>query len=130
MRVRYDPNFHGTACLRGLWPFRTVVVGQWYMRQSPEACHAIFLHELAHAKLFHIETLLLLTLIWPPLWRAATRKRWRLEQEFSADRWVYERGLGMPLFQTLWRLDLENGFDEERAMRWARLRELLKVRTT
>ncbi len=115
MRVRYDPNFHGTACLQGLWPFRTVVVGQWYMRQSSEAQEAIYQHEMAHAKLFHVEKLLLKSLFRSP------QRIWWLEQELEADRWVFERGFGIPLFHVLRRLHLENGPNPERMRRMEEL---------
>lgn len=125
MRVRYDPNFHGTACLQGLWPFQTITVGDWYDSLPIWEREAVYLHELAHSRLFHVE-LTVLALLLPVTWFAIVQKRFRLNQEFAADLWVARRHRGGPLLWVLRRLQSENGLDEERTLRIKHLERFLK----
>lgn len=92
--VDIDVRQAATACARGLWPFKRIVVGlKWYALPVDQRV-AVLYHEAGHCRLFHLEKRILalpLLLVAPRLAAAIARRH-----ELASDRYAAQAGFAAP----------------------------------
>lgn len=92
----------GIVETRGLWRWKKIVVGRAFEGFPVREREAILLHEVAHAKLNHIEKRLLVA--WQIVFAPRRFAQLCVEQEFQADYFAAECGRGVDLASALSRM--------------------------
>lgn len=92
--VVFDAGYDGISDSRGLWRWKTIVVGRQFISFPSREQQAILLHEAAHCRLRHLEKRLLN--LWR-IFRPAALAALCVEQEYEADRFAAHLGYGVDL---------------------------------
>lgn len=102
IRVRYKPEFKGISDSRGVWRWKSIVVGPVFTAFPSREQAAILLHEVGHCKLRHLEKRL--ARVWWLFWKPRKLAAYCAGQEFEADRYAAALGYGPDLARAFARL--------------------------
>lgn len=100
--VVFDEKYLGISDSRGLWKWKKIVVGRYFLVFPPREQQAILLHEVGHCKLFHLEKRILA--LWRLIFCPADLLTVCVEQEYEADRFVRGCGYGPDLARAFGRM--------------------------
>lgn len=103
--IEIDHKLSTVSRIKGIWPFRRIVVGPKYFVLGDHEKTAVLLHEVAHCQRWHLEMRFALL---PVCWMKAIQRLCR-EQEFTADRFAAECGYAEELSAVLRRLKQPHG---------------------
>lgn len=93
--VRRDPKCRDVARSLGIWPFKSIVLGDaWFLLTAYEQ-QAVLMHEVGHCRLWHKELKLLMLPFAYCKWAQAASKR----HEFEADAFAVRSGHGFGMLQ-------------------------------
>jgi hypothetical protein len=117
--IRFDANYKGLADSRGLWRWKSIVIGVQFLMLGPAHKLAVLYHEACHCLRHHMEKRVIAL---PMLFiRPAFSMRLCAEQEMEADAFAAANGYGKDLLDVLTRFGGEPGTfypsNEERVTR-------------